>query len=768
MKSPVRIFLSSTFRDLKPERKALLNQIGEAFEAIGMETFIPTGKHSQETALDELLKCDAVIFLISPYYGSTIDVCRYKNKCKADCGMKEGKEKISYTWCEYRFAIAEKKPHMVYIIDEPWPSKDGAPQVWKFRKEIEAKEYCPRIKREEWERVVKELVSKLVDWYSDNKINLRNFCGRRNELKELFEELKGGCVEVYGIGGIGKTTLCEIVLYFYKTLGRKIVYIGREEAYSSGTGYITASKILHPKRFKSLSIDTVIDALGLPSEMKKGDTESKIGNILSKIENEKIILFIDDVQEDDDLDELIKKGNTLTDGSILVTSKKELGIANFRIFLKSNNEPECLIKTMASRLDKSESIDEDKVRKIKDIVEGHPIAIYLILSNLKRLGIETLKSFKEGLDFSRDRDVEEYTDRVIKKAVSKDAYNFLKDVSIISNFNDPIEMDILTEVFSKKEVLGEVIDANMMRVEGNTLLWELSQIKDAIFEDISERYRLAYQYYQKRYDKYKEKDDEIKILICKCKTDYKPDIYNRFKDLYSSIKPTESAYELLPALAEEIKKHLEKEEDKAELSSISGNIYQELSNYKDRAENCKKAIKAYDEALKVRTLDRFPMQYASTQNNLGNAYRTLAEVENKGENCKRAIKAYDEALKVFTFDRFPMDYATTQNNLGTAYDTLSEVENKRENCKKAIKAYDEALKVFTLDRFPMDYASTQNNLGVAYRTLSEVENRPENCKRAIKAYEEALKVFTKEAFPEIYPLVASNRKKLLEFCGDNS
>ncbi len=140
-----------------------------------MEVFIPTGEHSQEIALNELLKCDAVIFLISPYYGSTIDSCVYKEKCKADCGMKTGTEKISYTWCEYRFTLAEEKPHMVYIIDETWPSKDGAAILWKFRNEIEEKEFCSEIKKDEVERIVKDFVLNVLDWYSQNQDQLKKF-----------------------------------------------------------------------------------------------------------------------------------------------------------------------------------------------------------------------------------------------------------------------------------------------------------------------------------------------------------------------------------------------------------------------------------------------------------------------------------------------------------------------------------------------------------------------------------------------------------------
>jgi len=52
-----------------------------------------------------------------------------------------------------------------------------------------------------------------------------------------------------------------------------------------------------------------------------------------------------------------------------------------------------------------------------------------------------------------------------------------------------------------------------------------------------------------------------------------------------------------------------------------------------------------------------------TQNNLGTAYRTLGEVEAKAENCKKAIKAYEEALKVFTKEEFPEIYLLVKSNL---------------------------------------------------------------------------------------------------------
>jgi len=187
-----------------------------------------------------------------------------------------------------------------------------------------------------------------------------------------------------------------------------------------------------------------------------------------------------------------------------------------------------------------------------------------------------------------------------------------------------------------------------------------------------------------------------------------------------------------------------------------GNAYGRLAEVEAKAENCKKAIEAHKEALKVYTLERFPMDYAMTQNNLGTTYVTLAEVEAKAENCKEAITACEEALKVYTLERFPIQYGTTQNNLGNAYRTLAEVGAKAENCKKAIEVYKEALRVYTLERFPIQYATTQNNFGTAYGKLAEVEEKAENCKSAITTYEQALKVYTLERFPMDYAMIQNN------------
>ncbi|WP_218104596.1 hypothetical protein, partial [Methanosarcina sp. A14] len=76
-----------------------------------------------------------------------------------------------------------------------------------------------------------------------------------------------------------------------------------------------------------------------------------------------------------------------------------------------------------------------------------------------------------------------------------------------------------------------------------------------------------------------------------------------------------------------------------ELFKIGNRAYEIGSVKLQKASYMKVAIKAYREALKIRTVEQFPIKYAMTQNNIGNAHSTLAEVEEKALSYKKAIEA---------------------------------------------------------------------------------------------------------------------------------
>ncbi len=74
----LNVFLSSTFRDLEGERRQILDDLDKALTSVGMEIFVPDGRDPHDVSIDNLRNSDVVIFLISPWYGTTIDECKIR------------------------------------------------------------------------------------------------------------------------------------------------------------------------------------------------------------------------------------------------------------------------------------------------------------------------------------------------------------------------------------------------------------------------------------------------------------------------------------------------------------------------------------------------------------------------------------------------------------------------------------------------------------------------------------------------------------------
>ena len=203
---------------------------------------------------------------------------------------------------------------------------------------------------------------------------------------------------------------------------------------------------------------------------------------------------------------------------------------------------------------------------------------------------------------------------------------------------------------------------------------------------------------------------------------------------------------------------------------------------------------AYREALKERTRERVPLDWATTQNNLGAALQSLGERESGTARLEEAVAAYREALKERTRERVPLDWARTQTNLGDALGSLGERESgtarleeavaayrealkeqhpraraarlgqdaeqsrrrawepwrareRTARLEEAVAAYREALKERTRERVPLDWARTQTNLGAALGSLGGRESGTARLEEAVAAYREALKERTRERVP---------------------
>lgn len=200
-------------------------------------------------------------------------------------------------------------------------------------------------------------------------------------------------------------------------------------------------------------------------------------------------------------------------------------------------------------------------------------------------------------------------------------------------------------------------------------------------------------------------------------------------------------------------------------SAVLIGIGNEASSYSlvriQKAEFLKAAVKAYEQALRLRPPEEFPIDHAMVQSSLGFAYRDMALVEERITNLEKAIIAHENALKVYTLDEFPMDHAINWNNMGLAYSDLAAVDERKKNLEKAIGAYEEAIKVRTLKEFSMQHAMAWKNLGMAYTCMADVEDKNNNLEKAAKSYGEALETFENLKLPHHAEIVKNDLAVIL-------
>ncbi|KVC50325.1 hypothetical protein WI72_26770 [Burkholderia ubonensis] len=205
---------------------------------------------------------------------------------------------------------------------------------------------------------------------------------------------------------------------------------------------------------------------------------------------------------------------------------------------------------------------------------------------------------------------------------------------------------------------------------------------------------------------------------------------------------------------------------RAKVQFMLGNALATYGEQSGMNEPLRQAVTAYREALKERTREKVPLEWAATQNNLGAALEALGERESDPARLAEAVTAYRDALKEFSREKAPHDWAMTQNNLGVALATLGARQSDPARLQAAVTAYREALKERTREKAPLDWAATQNNLGTALEALGERESDPARLAEAVTAYRDALKEYTLEKEPLEWALMQNNLGGALAALGE--
>jgi hypothetical protein len=111
------------------------------------------------------------------------------------------------------------------------------------------------------------------------------------------------------------------------------------------------------------------------------------------------------------------------------------------------------------------------------------------------------------------------------------------------------------------------------------------------------------------------------------------------------------------------------------------------------------AVQSLTEALQWINLIDHPNEYAMLQNNLANALQYLSSTHPLENNLK-ALAAYDEVLKVRTLQDTPLEYASTiANKANLLYNLPDDINSpeagNRQNLLQAKTYYQEAFDIFS-------------------------------------------------------------------------
>jgi tetratricopeptide (TPR) repeat protein len=779
----IKVFVSSTFRDLKDERELIFGELNQALLPIGMEFFIPDGKTSQEIALLDkdqgLINADHVIFLISPRYGSLLDECKLKERCKANCPMKTGiSNPISYTHCEYKFAKAENKNCQVYLYDKDgWelvkilqnmkkldlPTiraitnyKDYLPEAIEqlfsvrddsilFKNEIQS-EFAPTIDSTQISIITTNLAKVIEKWYSEGKINFNDFYGRRKTLLDLIEKFDSS-VEVYGVGGIGKTTLIQIALLIQRLKGKKILSIGKKQSYLSGSGYSHFKEKCSDDIFEIttnlITINDVLEALNQKAALKFDNVDDKIQLIIKKINEEDLLIFIDDFHlADNDVKKLVSSSK-----GFIIASKSNSGITHKQLHLIGieDDERQKLIDLVSTNFDIK--IPSELIEKIKKISEGHPITIELLVRNFDKLDLNKYENLKSNvLDQSNPQQVDEFFNRVIFDILSPDAFKLIKILSVI---NTEIENDIHKETILKTVRLGdnlsrfnELINTGLIKkkkMNEGAYQFSFKHIQEAIQDNDKNLHREVINYYKnklnwvgKKTDETwvgKKADDEVEILHHSMIFDPSSDYTKSFINIAKTIEPINYNFKRFIGIGEQIKKFASPQ-NQAEILLNLGIKYMILHRYKEAKESYNSYLSLIE---KIPSKNKW--EYLSSKRpvliNLGNLYDRINRYKEAEDSYLEALNIGEQLFDKFSSIENKIELAKTLQNLGNTQKHLAHFNDAAESYSRSlILKYEIAKKQKTL--YSEEVANGLNNLAGLYFQLGRYSEAEEKSRESIE------------------------------------
>lgn len=173
---------------------------------------------------------------------------------------------------------------------------------------------------------------------------------------------------------------------------------------------------------------------------------------------------------------------------------------------------------------------------------------------------------------------------------------------------------------------------------------------------------------------------------------------------------------------------------------------------RDRGENLRRAIRCFDDALRIYNVQSHPREWGRALYRRGVA---CAELPDSGDDgLREAIACFTHALEVHTRERYPELWARLHGKLGLAHAQLA-LGDRETNLRTAVGHYELALQHYSRESDPVRWARVHCNLATAREELSVITGDRGSLNPALESLEFVLTVYRPDTHPVEYARLSS-------------
>jgi tetratricopeptide (TPR) repeat protein len=192
-------------------------------------------------------------------------------------------------------------------------------------------------------------------------------------------------------------------------------------------------------------------------------------------------------------------------------------------------------------------------------------------------------------------------------------------------------------------------------------------------------------------------------------------------------------------------------------------ILGDREDHKQGMDHLADAVVMCENALKVLTIERNPVEWAVTKNSVAVAVMSMGARTGASQPLRHAEGMFREVLAVNALS--PDDASRTKANLGLALQRLGNFGRNEKLFEEATQLFREVLMELSLERDRMTWSAVQNNRGATYRLWGGLMNSAPLLRQAEEAYEQALSVTPRERAPYRWAQITDNMALVLLLLG---